>query len=63
MLQIVRNLAIFNGIVIVLMGIFAYSHSLPRGEIISLLLTSVLAAIPVVYRQRLRLLPQSARGR
>ncbi len=46
-LQIVRNLAIFNGIVIVLMGIFAYSHSLPRGEIISLLLTSVLAAIPV----------------
>jgi H+-transporting ATPase len=46
-LQIVRNLAIFNGVVIVLMGIFAYSHSLPRAEIISLLLTSVLAAIPV----------------
>jgi H+-transporting ATPase len=46
-LQIVRNLTIFNGIVIVLIGIFAYSHSLPRGEIISLLLTSVLAAIPV----------------
>jgi H+-transporting ATPase len=46
-LEIVRNLAIFNGVVIVLMGIFAYSHSLPRGEIISLLLTSVLAAIPV----------------
>jgi H+-transporting ATPase len=46
-LEIVRNLAIFNGVVIVLMGIFAYSHSLSRGEIISLLLTSVLAAIPV----------------
>ncbi len=46
-LQIVRNLAIFNGVVIVLMGVFAYSHSLPRGEIIALLLTSVLAAIPV----------------
>ncbi len=46
-LQIVRNLAIFNGAVIVLMGIFAYSHALPRGEIIALLLTSVLAAIPV----------------
>src|ERR1700735_490732 len=46
-LQIVRNLAIFNGVIIVLMGIFAYSHSLSRGEIISLLLTSVLAAIPV----------------
>jgi H+-transporting ATPase len=46
-LQIVRNLAIFNGVVIVLMGVFAYYHSLPRGEIIALLLTSVLAAIPV----------------
>ena len=46
-LQIVRNLAIFNGVVIVLMGIFAYTHSLPHGEIIALLLTSVLAAIPV----------------
>jgi H+-transporting ATPase len=46
-LQIVRNLAIFNGVVIVLIGIFAYSHSLARSEIISLLLTSVLAAIPV----------------
>jgi H+-transporting ATPase len=46
-LHIVRNLAIFNGVVIVLIGIFAYSHFLPRGAIISLLLTSVLAAIPV----------------
>jgi len=46
-LQIVRNLAIFNGVVIVLIGLFAYAHSLPRGEIIALLLTSVLAAIPV----------------
>jgi H+-transporting ATPase len=46
-LQIVRNLAIFNGVVILLMGLFAYAHSLPRGEIIALLLTSVLAAIPV----------------
>jgi H+-transporting ATPase len=46
-LHIVRNLAIFNGLVIVLIGIFAYSHSLARSEIISLLLTSVLAAIPV----------------
>ena len=46
-LQIVRNLAIFNSVVILLMGLFAYTHSLPRGEIIALLLTSVLAAIPV----------------
>ena len=46
-LKIVRNLAIFNGVVIVLIGAYAYFHSLPWSEIISLLLTSVLAAIPV----------------
>lgn len=46
-LRIVRNLAIFNSVVILLMGAFAYTHSLPRSEIIALLLTSVLAAIPV----------------
>src|SRR5580698_9133130 len=46
-LRIVRNLAIFNGVVILLMAIFAYTHSLPRAEIIALFLTSVLAAIPV----------------
>jgi H+-transporting ATPase len=46
-LQIVRNLAIFNGAVILIMGAYAWAHSMPRSEIISLLLTSVLAAIPV----------------
>jgi H+-transporting ATPase len=46
-LKIVRNLAIFNGVVILLIGTYAYFHSLPWSEIISLLLTSVLAAIPV----------------
>ncbi len=46
-LRIVRNLAIFNSVIILLMAVFAYTHSLPRGEIIALLLTSVLAAIPV----------------
>jgi len=46
-LQIVRNLAIFNGAVIVIMGSYAYAHTMPRSEIIPLLLTSVLAAIPV----------------
>jgi H+-transporting ATPase len=46
-LQIVRNLAIFNGGVIVLMGVYAYAHSMPWSEMIPLLLTSVLAAIPV----------------
>jgi H+-transporting ATPase len=46
-LKIVRNLAIFNGIVILAMGAFAYAHAMPWSEIVPLLLTSVLAAIPV----------------
>ena len=46
-LRIVRNLAIFNGGVILLIGAYAYSHAMPWSEIIPLLLTSVLAAIPV----------------
>lgn len=46
-LAIVRNLAIFNGILILIMGAYAYAHAMPRSEIIPLLLTSVLAAIPV----------------
>ena len=47
MLRIVRNLAIFNAGVIVLIGAYAYIHRMPWSEIIPLLLTSVLAAIPV----------------
>jgi len=46
-LKIVRNLAIFNGAVILAMGVYAYFHALPGSEIVPLLLTSVLAAIPV----------------
>jgi H+-transporting ATPase len=46
-LRVVRNLAIFNGSIVVLIGVYAYSHSMPQSEIISLLLASVLAAIPV----------------
>ena len=46
-LKIVRNLAIFNGVVILAMGNYAYAHAMPWSEIIPLLLTSVLAAIPV----------------
>jgi H+-transporting ATPase len=46
-LKIVRNLAIFNGVLIIAMGIYAYTHAMPWSEIVSLLLTSVLAAIPV----------------
>src|ERR1700677_471828 len=46
-LRIVRNLAIFNGVVILLIGGYAYAHAMPWSEITPLLLTSVLAAIPV----------------
>jgi H+-transporting ATPase len=46
-LRIVRNLAIFNGGVILLIGGYAYWHAMPWSEVIPLLLTSVLAAIPV----------------
>jgi H+-transporting ATPase len=46
-LKIVRNLAIFNGAIILAMGTYAYFYAMPRSEIVPLLLTSVLAAIPV----------------
>ena len=46
-LHIVRNLAIFNGAVIILIGAYALTHAMAWSEIIPLLLTSVLAAIPV----------------
>ena len=46
-LQIVRNLAIFNAAVILLMGLYALAHAMPWSEVTPLLLTSVLAAIPV----------------
>ena len=46
-LKIVRNLAVFNSVIIVLMGSYLYTRALPWGEVIPLLLTAILAAIPV----------------
>jgi H+-transporting ATPase len=46
-LKIVRNLAIFNGSLILAMGAYAYFHAMPWSEMVPLLLTSLLAAIPV----------------
>jgi H+-transporting ATPase len=46
-LRIVRNLAIFNAVVILTLGAYAYTHAMPWSEIIPLLLTAILAAIPV----------------
>ena len=45
--RVVRNLAMFNGGVIVLLVIYAYARSMPAGEIVPLVLTAVLASIPV----------------
>ncbi len=46
-LKIVRNLATFNGSLILAMGAYAYFRAMPWSEMVPLMLTSVLAAIPV----------------
>jgi H+-transporting ATPase len=46
-LRVVRNLAAFNGVVIVLIVAYAWVLKLPLDEIIPLVLTAVLASIPV----------------
>ncbi len=46
-LRVVRNLAAFNGVVIVGLVAYAYFLKLPLAEIIPLVLTAVLASIPV----------------
>ena len=46
-LRVVRNLALFDCAVILTIGGYAYIHAMPLGETVPLLLTAVLAAIPV----------------
>ena len=46
-LRVVRNLAAFNGVIIVLLVAYAHFLKMPLAEIISLVLTAVLASIPV----------------
>ena len=46
-LRVVRNLAMFNGVLIVMLVGYASALKLPVGEIIPLVLTAVLASIPV----------------
>jgi len=46
-LRVVRNLAIFNGILIVLLVAYAMAQAMPASEIIPLVLTAILASIPV----------------
>jgi H+-transporting ATPase len=46
-LRIVRNLAVFNGVLIVMLVAYAHFLEMPLAEIIPLVLTAVLASIPV----------------
>jgi H+-transporting ATPase len=46
-LRIVRNLAIFNGAIIVMLVVYAYRLAMPVAEIVPLVLTAILASIPV----------------
>ncbi len=46
-LRVVRNLAMFNGVLIVMLVGYAYALKMPGSEIIPLVLTAVLASIPV----------------
>ncbi len=46
-LRVVGNLAMVNGVLILIMVGYAYALRLPRSEIIPLILTGVLASIPV----------------
>jgi H+-transporting ATPase len=46
-LGVVRNLAVFNGSLIVILVAYALAHAMPVREIIPLVLTAILASIPV----------------
>ncbi len=46
-LRVVRNLAAFNGVVILVLVAYAYFLKMPLAEIVPLVLTAVLASIPV----------------
>jgi H+-transporting ATPase len=46
-LGVVRNLAVFNGVVTVLLIAYAHSLTMPSDQLVALALTAVLASIPV----------------
>jgi H+-transporting ATPase len=46
-LRVVRNLAAFNGVVIVMLVAYTYFLKMPLPEIVPLVLTAILASIPV----------------
>jgi H+-transporting ATPase len=45
--RVVRNLALFNGVLIALLVAYALARKMPSGDIVHLVLTAVLASIPV----------------
>jgi H+-transporting ATPase len=45
--RVVRNLAVFNGVLIALLTTYALVRKMPGGDVIHLVLTAVLASIPV----------------
>jgi H+-transporting ATPase len=45
--RVVRNLAVCNGILILFMLVYAFLSKMPPAEVVSLVLTAVLASIPV----------------
>ncbi|HEY0271122.1 MAG TPA: HAD-IC family P-type ATPase, partial [Sphingomonas sp.] len=44
---VVRNLALFNGAITILLAIYAVHSPMPRGDIVPLILVAVLSSIPV----------------
>jgi H+-transporting ATPase len=46
-LRVVRNLAVFNGVAIIVLVGYAYFLKMPLAEIVPLVLTAILASIPV----------------
>ena len=46
-LRVVRNLAAFNGVIILLLVAYSWYLKMPVGDIIPLVLTAILASIPV----------------
>ena len=50
--RVVRNLAMFNGMLIVILVSYALAHAMPARDIIPLVLTAILASIPVALSGR-----------
>ena len=46
-LRVVRNLALFNGFVLLLMIGYAITHDMPAADLVALALTVILASVPV----------------